>query len=367
MSRPGRRGVPETLLYRYDLSNSAPDRFLHKVFSMSHRVRVLPSRHEFSAGPHETLLEAGLQAGLALRFRCSGGTCGECRARVVEGTTQATGPSDFRLSEAEQAAGEVLMCRAAAASDLVVEAPEAGSAADIPRQEIQVKVAKLERPSDNIMIVHLRTPRSQTLRFLAGQYVTLSLEDLPPRDKSIASCPCNGMVLQVHIRHRPGDPFPEHVFDGLKISRKMTLTGPFGDFVLDEVSNRPMVFIAFEIGFASTKSLIEHAIALDLSQPMTLHWIVLEPDGHYMENYCRSWQASLDNFRYLPEVLSAGDEDVEERVTARVLELLERHGELSGLDLYLSVPAGSGPRLLAELSGRGVPAGQVHMELREKY
>lgn len=334
---------------------------------MSHRVRILPSGHEFDAGPRETLLDAGLQAGLALSFHCSSGTCGECRARVVDGNVAPHGHQDFAFSETERAAQWVLMCRNRAASDLVIEAEEAGSAKDIPLQELDVKVAKLERLRDDLMVVHLRTPRSHTLRFLAGQYVTLELKDLPPRDKSIASCPCNGLLLQVHFRRRQDDPFPDYVFHRLKSGDKLKLTGPFGDFNLDEASPLRKVFIAFETGFASTKSLIEHIIALDLEVPVDLYWIVLEQDGHYLDNQCRAWAGSLDDFRYRPLVLPGMSSSLDETLVAQIRALLEEYEDLAALDLYLSVPADSGNRLRRELCERGMPAERIHMELLEQY
>lgn len=126
----------------------------------------------------------------------------------------------------------------------------------------------MERVQDDTLILHLRTPRAQTLRFLAGQHLSLAIAGLPPRSKSIASCPCNAMHLQFHIRRVPGDPFSEYVFTQLKISQTVTVEGPWGNFSLDESSKRPIIFVAYETGFASIKSIIEHAIALELEQPL---------------------------------------------------------------------------------------------------
>ncbi len=334
---------------------------------MSAKVRVLPSGHEFFAGPHETLLEAGLRAGLALDYHCTNGSCGECKARIVSGELGDVAFHDYRFSEAEKRQGYTLMCRATAASDLVIEAGEAKSATDIPLQELTAKVSKLERVADDLLIVHLRTPRSKTLRFLAGQYVTLEIEGLPPRDKSIASCPCNGMLLQVHSRKRNGDPFPEYIFSQLKSSERVTVTGPFGEFTLDERSPRPALFLAYETGFASIKSLIEHAIALDLEQPLHLFWTVEKPGGHYMQNYCRSWADGLDNFRYTPLHLAIDQGPLGARIAAAIQPLLDEYPDLSGYDLYMSVPVDAGSLVESLLLAHGLPRPQLHMELLELY
>jgi CDP-4-dehydro-6-deoxyglucose reductase len=259
------------------------------------------------------------------------------------------------------------MCRARAASDLVIETAEATGVADVPLQELIAKVVKLERLTDDLMVVHLRTPRSKTLRFLAGQYVTLEIDGLPPRDKSIASCPCSGRLLQVHFRRREGDPFPKYVFSQLRTSKKVLVTGPFGEFILNEASPRPIIFLAYETGFASIKSLIEHAIALELEQPLHLYWVVEKDGGHYMRNYCRAWVDSLDSFRYTPLHLHDSDSSLGKR-TARVFELLwSDYPDLSGVDLYMSIPVGAEHPLRERLLEHGLPEERLRMELLEQY
>ncbi len=334
---------------------------------MSAKVKVIPSGSEFFVGPHETLLEAGLRAGLHLTYHCANGTCGGCKARVVAGELGDVGFHDYRIPASEKAQGYTLMCRARAATDLVIEAAEASGVADVPLQELTAKVVKLERLMDDLMVVHLRTPRSKTLRFLAGQYVTLEIDGLPPRDKSIASCPCSGRLLQVHFRRRKGDPFPKYVFSRLRTSKKVLVTGPFGEFTLDEASKRPMVLLAYETGFASVKSLIEHAIALELEQPLHLYWVVEKPGGHYMENYCRAWVDGLDSFHYTPLHLRDGKGSLGKRTAKALRPLWTDHPDLSGVDLYMSIPVGAEHPLHEELLRHGLPEGRLRMELLEKY
>ena len=92
----------------------------------------------------------------------------------------------------------------------------------------------------------------------------------------------------------------------LQTKHQVMLSGPDGDFVLDTTSQRPLIFIAYETGFAPLKSLIEHAISLELTQPIHLYWAARHTDGHYLENHCRSWQDALDNFRYTAIVADGG-------------------------------------------------------------
>ena len=88
-------------------------------------------------------------------------------------------------------------------------ATELGAVEDIPEQRITAKISKLEYPSDCHAIVHLRTPRSKTLQFLAGQEVQLRFADGPACRLPLANCPCDGLRPQFHLRHIDDDPLSE--------------------------------------------------------------------------------------------------------------------------------------------------------------
>ena len=298
---------------------------------MTHRVRLLPSGREFEAAERETLLEAALRSGVNLPYSCANGSCGGCTIRVVSGEVEDAGFHEHKLSEAQIADGMHLVCVAQARSDLEVEAREIHDVRAIPRQQITARVSKLERLSESHLVLHLRTPRTKTLRFLAGQHVQLTLENLLPKDLPVASCPCNGMQLQFHLRNKPEDPFCRAVFEEVKVGERMELNGPFGDFTLDDDSRRPLVMVAFETGFATLKSLVEHYIALDLTQPLVLWWISERNGGHYLGNYCRAWEDALDNFAYHP-VRAMPDYDAE----ALAREIVAGSPAAGEIDLYLT-------------------------------
>jgi ferredoxin len=69
----------------------------------------------------QTILEAGLEAGVDMPFSCTMGGCGACKSRVVSGSVDMVEPNC--LSEGEKADGDVLTCVACTTSDAVVEVP----------------------------------------------------------------------------------------------------------------------------------------------------------------------------------------------------------------------------------------------------
>lgn len=258
------------------------------------RVRLLPSGNSFALQAKDTLLEGALRAGLAPNYGCSNGNCGLCKARVVAGDTIKARHHDYVFGAAEKALGYVLMCSTTAASDLVLEAGEARAPHEIPAQHIVARVRALAPLGAGVTLLHLQTPRTQRLRFLAGQCVTLGI-GATRADAPLASCPCDDRNLQFHVA---ADGALGAAVAQLKLGDAVEVAGPKGEFTLSD-SERPVVFIAAATGFAPIKSLVEHLMAVDEARRVDLYWLAA-PGGHYLNNLCRSWHDALDSFRYVP-------------------------------------------------------------------
>lgn len=318
------------------LNTEAPDPFIvmdDYLRVVSAQVTLSPSGHNFFVEGTDTILEAALRAGLALNYGCSAGNCGLCKARVVSGQTQKVRHFDYVLSEAEKNMGYALMCSHAPITDVVIEALEAAGPSDIPQQEIITRVKSTQTLREDLILLHLQTPRTKRLRFLAGQNVRLSLSEEISADLGVASCPCDDRNLQFHVRNLPDSKFAQQVFRGLKSGDNVTLRGPFGNFVLFDDSPRALLFIACDTGFAPIKSLIEHAMALDIGEAIHLAWISTYASGHYQANLCRSWADALDNF-YYSEFTAATPQGVNEVLT----QITSSAENLADFDIYIAGP-----------------------------
>ncbi|MBE0625592.1 MAG: 2Fe-2S iron-sulfur cluster binding domain-containing protein [Burkholderiales bacterium] len=319
---------------------------------MSAHVVIHPSRHEFFVDGADTILDAALRSGLAVNYGCSNGNCGLCKARVVSGQVQKVRHQDYVLSEAEKRQGYTLLCSNTAVGDLVIEALESTVPGDIPEQQIVARVKAVQALGDDLALLHLQTPRTNRLRFLAGQNLTLTAGEASAQ-LPIASCPCDDRNLQFHVSRDAQDGFAQQVFGSLKAGEAVTLFGPWGDFVLRADSVRSIIFIACDTGFAPVKSLLEHAMALELSERLYLYWLATPRTGHYLANLCRSWADALDNFTYVPVAAEHGD----------ALELMRAigagHPDLNGFDIYVAGPEAFVDSATATLLERGFPQTQL--------
>jgi len=283
--------------------------------------------------------------------------------RVTSGEVVRTMPTDYPLSENEKSQGYVLACAfTAASSELTLETLEAAGPADIPQQQIVTTVRALRPLAPDTMLLHLQTPRSHRLRFLAGQWVTLGLADGEDvhAQHSIASCPCDDRNLQFFIPRDDGDPLAARLFSGaIKPGEAVTVWGPGGDFVLAE-DPHPLVFAACDTGFGPVKSLIEHALSLDAAPSISLFWLATRPDGHFLENQCRAWSEALDPFEYTLSSHAEAGTGASQMAAAIRADLFD-----IDCTFYMAGPAAFVDTLRAELGAAGVPASQMHLEVIE--
>ena len=345
-----------------DLFNVMDD-ILKVIYS---QVTLRPSGHQFTVEGHDTLLQAGLKAGLALNYGCGNGSCGMCKVRVSAGEVAKVMAFDYPLSEAEKQQGYTLMCaHTAASSEITLETLEAHGPADIPQQHIVSTVRAVRELAPDTRLLHLQTPRSNRLRFLAGQSVTLGRaasamtagEDIRATHP-VASCPCDDRNLHFFIARDADSAFARLVFDGaIGAGDPISLWGPTGEFVLAE-SHRPLVFAACDTGFAPIKSLIEHALSLDASPSLSLYWLATRSDGHFQANQCRAWTEALDAFEY------AAFTEIDPAVGARQVASAIRADQFDiDCDFYLAGPWEFVDALGAALLEVGVPAAQIASEI----
>ena len=335
---------------------------------MSSIVELHPSGHRFHAESGETVLEAALRAGRAPAFGCANGSCGECRARILEGEVESVRFHDYYITEAQKRAGYALLCSVAPRGDLVVESTEASGVDDIAPQRVRARVTRVESASDDHAVVHLKVQRARVLRYLSGQRATVQFENVPPCETWLASCPCDAVNLRIHVRRDSGDGFSDYVFDGLRRGARATVEGPTGRFVLDDDSPRGLLFVACDTGFAPVESLIEHAINLELEVPIRLVRVTRGAGPPYRHNYCRAWADALDDFRYRV-VEAPGDGASWDTIAARALQAVP--GSDTGavatdaVDAYVAGPAGFTHACRRRLLESGLPKARVKVDSLE--
>ncbi len=273
-----------------------------------HSVTIQPSGHQFQVEDGEAVLAAALRQGFVLPYGCKNGACGSCKGKILSGTVDYGVYQQRALPDEDKAQGKALFCQARPLSDLVIEARTIGAAKDIQVKTLPCRVQKLERVTQDVMLLGLKLPANERLQFLAGQYLEFLLKDGSRRSFSMGNAPHDDELLQLHVRHVPGGQFTDHVFAKMKEREILRFEGPHGTFFLREDSAKPIVFVASGTGFAPIKSIIEYALNKEIARPMTLYWGGRRPQDLYMHALAGAWAAG-DKLTYVPVVSDALPQD----------------------------------------------------------
>ena len=271
---------------------------------VSAHVTVRPSGHEFFVEGRDTLLQAGLKAGLKLNYGCGNGTCGLCKARVVVGEVVKAMPYDYPLSEAERAQGYTLLCAHSAGSSRHRHRDARGARA---RRHSRAgdRGARARRPAARRRTRCCCTCRRRArtaCAFSPGRACTLyggaggvDAQALPDRELPL---------------RRPQPALPRRARRARRVrgaalrrraARRATrdgLSGPTGDFVLARERAaagvrrlRHRLRAGEEPDRARDGASTARSRCRSTGSPRA-------PDGHYLANQCRAWAAAFDGFRY---------------------------------------------------------------------
>ena len=272
---------------------------------MTYQVTLSPSQHTFLVETEAPLLESALHQYIGLPYGCKSGVCGACKGKVLKGEFSHGSASDYALSPSERAQGFTLLCCATAQSDLTIEIREVLSSADFPVKIMPASVQAMQLAAPDVMILQLKLPASEKLRFRPGQYIDILLKNGQRRSFSIANAPQLDEMIELHIRQVSGGQFTGHVFGGMKARDILRLEGPLGSFYLQDDGTAPIILLAGGTGFAPIKAIVESAIQTKSDRAMHLYWGAHEPAGLYLDELAKEWTTCLPGFRYTPVVSSS--------------------------------------------------------------
>jgi toluene monooxygenase electron transfer component len=229
------------------------------------RVAIQSKNREFAieCEEGEAILRAGLRQGIALPYECATGTCGTCRARVMQGQFDigwAEAPGMARLKPDK---GDVLMCQARAHTDCLVRVPAnldaiSGSLPDRRRGVI----SGLRRLTADV--AHFELSLSRPMCFEPGQFVILEAPGLSGgRSYSMVNFARDVERVSFVLKRKPGGGFSEWLFEQAAENIELAVFGPLGRAVFRPQENKDILCIAGGSGIAGMMAILEHAIQDD--------------------------------------------------------------------------------------------------------
>ncbi|QDQ98219.1 2Fe-2S iron-sulfur cluster-binding protein [Tomitella fengzijianii] len=284
-------------------------------------VAIEPLGAEVTCREDQTVLDACLREGIWLPHACTHGTCGTCKAEVLEGEVNYGDASPYALLESEREEGAALLCVATPREDLTVEAEvDVEEGVDIhPVRDYTGVIESVEEAGPRVrkVIIAADTPVS----FNPGQYVSLASPTGEVRPYSIASTPQDPSRIELHIQLSDGGVVTEGwVFKSLAAGDRVSFTGPYGKFSWRPLREQPVVLLGSGTGLAPLKSMVRHVAETGSGHQVVLYHGVATRDDLYDKEFFTELDEQNDWFSYRPALSKDTWNDRTGRVPALLAE-----------------------------------------------
>lgn len=225
-----------------------------------HTVKV-DAGPEFVCASDDTLLRAGLRAGLGFPYECNSGSCGTCKVELLQGRVASLRPDAPGLNERDRAKNRVLACQARPESDCAIKVRLRPENVPVHRPaRFRVALTGVRDLTHDMREFTFQAEGAPG--FLPGQYALFYMPGLDaPRTYSMANVDDGSGRWQFVVRRVPAGSGTQTLFDKLPLGAHITLDGPYGLAYLRPESPRDLVLIGGGSGLAPVLSLARGAVA----------------------------------------------------------------------------------------------------------
>lgn len=212
---------------------------------------------------NSTILEHAFKNDIIINHSCLNGRCSECKVKVISGGFEMSSTQEG-LADQEINEGYCLSCVTRPISNLELDEVVFHEGILPKIKTIPVKISKIDFLSKNVAKVTLRTPPNNSLKFIAGQYINLSIRNIK-RSFSISSIPSDSNI-ELIIKNYPNGQFSNYLFNEAKVDDLLRLEGPIGTYILPAKIPKKLLFVSTGTGIAPNLSLIKSIIQEDIIQ-----------------------------------------------------------------------------------------------------
>lgn len=307
----------------------------------------------------DTALNALTNNKIFLPSSCGGkATCGTCKFRLID-YTEPPKPTEIPfLSKEEIAEGIRLSCQTKVSQDLSIEIPPAL----LNVKPFWSKVVEIEDLTHDIK--RIKFEMTEEFPFKPGQYLQIEVPGIETtRAYSIASDSKDLYHPEVIIRLVPGGVATKFVHKAMEVGDKIKITGPFGDFFLQEDSTRPIIMIAGGSGMAPIRSIIYKLMDQGFPRKATYFFGARTKKDLYYTEYFLDIAKKFPNFKYVPALSTPLPEDNWDLDIGLITDVVRRHtDDLSGHEAYLCGSPGMIDACIKVLKEKGMPEEYIYFD-----
>lgn len=231
-------------------------------------------------------------------------------------------------------------------------------------KEYITKVTKLEDLTYDTKLVRLEFIEPKTMEFLPGQYAQIKVPGIEVvRAYSIASDPKENSNIEFVIRYVPKGQATTYIHKALIVGDTVTITGPYGDFYLNEKSDKDIICIAGGSGKAPILSILSRLEELGMKRNIKYFFGAKAKKDLYLTEYLQSIEKKYPNFQYIPALSEPDEEDEWKGETGLITEVVERlTSTLEDSEAYLCGSPGMIDACIKVLEKKQMPSEQIHYD-----
>jgi Na+-transporting NADH:ubiquinone oxidoreductase subunit F len=289
---------------------------------------------EIPINENDTLLNTLGKQKIFVPSACGGkATCGLCKCKVTEGGGEVLATEEPFLSEKEKQDGVRLSCQVKVRDDISIELPMD----QLNAESYTSKVVGLEELTYDIILLRVKLIHPKEMHFKPGQYAQIKVPGLEIiRAYSIASNPKYKDTLEFIVRYVPKGKATTFVHKALRVGDNVSLTGPYGDFYLQEDSNKDMICIAGGSGKAPIRSIVDYLKDQDMPRKVTYFFGARSKKDLYYTEEFKALEKEYPNFKYIPALSDPLEEDNWTGETGLITDVVDRFtDDLSDAEAYL--------------------------------
>lgn len=334
-----------------------------------HQVTVAPTGETFQVAPGERIHSAARRAGIWLPFECGWGSCGTCKATLVEGEVELLFPQAPAIDARDERRRRVLLCQTTASSDLVIKPPRAEPVPppERPVNDLLGRLVDVELLGPAIsrftVAVSDLEGRPTTADYRPGQYAVLELAPGLRRCLSMAGLPGDDRVEFI-AKHYPGGAGSDRLF-ALRPGDPLPLELPYGDMWLRDTP-RPILLVAGGTGISAVLALMRQLRSDHAGRPVAVvYGAATEPElvcwDELTDTVASIPGARLHGVLLRPEPGWTGDTGL---VTDPLPSLLDNLGgdPAAGVEVYLAGPPPMVRAVQDVLSAHQLQRDRIHVD-----
>ncbi len=205
---------------------------------------ALNDAERFDCASDDTLLRAGLRAGIGIPYECNVGSCGTCKVELIAGSVISNWPAAPGLSERDKTKNRVLACQVRPTSECAIKVrlQEASRPIHSPKR-FQANLIGMRDLTHDIREFRFRCPDAPL--FEPGQYALLALPGVAGlRAYSMSNLASPDGEWHFQIKLVANGTGTSVLFDRIAIGARVTIDGPYGMAYLRRDSALDLVCIA---------------------------------------------------------------------------------------------------------------------------